>query len=52
MHGQLDAVKWLNRRVDSKAWQIMNRVGQTPDDLCVTAPMWSDELMGIAESRR
>ena len=52
MHGQIEAVKWIDRRVDMAAWRAMNLVGQTPDDLCVTAPCKSDMLMALAEKRR
>jgi hypothetical protein len=52
MHGQVEAAKWIDRRVDQSAWRAMNRVNQTPDDLCVTAPRGSDMLMALAESRR
>ena len=52
MHGQIEAVKWIDKRVEMAAWRAMNLIGQTPDDLCVTAPCKSAMLMALAEKRR
>ena len=50
MHGKIEVVRWLDRRLNAKAWRVMNRVGQTPSDLCVSAPpRWRDEITRISE---
>ena len=52
MHGHLKVARWIDKRVGKTAWRVMNRVGQTPADLCVSAPKCSTELIVLADQRR
>ena len=52
MNGHLKTAQWIDRRVESTAWRVANRVGQTPDDLCVSAPNYSDAFCKMANARK